>query len=49
MAYFGLPNTVNAAEPLFKPVRIPGQIIVDHQMRALEVDSLSGGVGGQQY
>ena len=25
MAYFGLPDAVNAAEPLFQTVRVPGQ------------------------
>jgi hypothetical protein len=35
VANFGLPNAVNAAEPLFLTVRVPGQVIVDHQVRAL--------------
>src|ERR1019366_7585611 len=35
MAYFGLPDAVDAAEPLFDAVRIPGQVIVDHEMRTL--------------
>ena len=48
MAYFGLPDAVDAAEPLFEAVRVPGQVIVDHQMRALQVDALAGGVGSQQ-
>src|ERR1700683_4745089 len=33
MADFGLPDAVDAPEPLFATVRIPGKIIVDHQMR----------------
>ena len=30
------------------PVRVPGQVVVDHQVGALEVDALAGGVGGDQ-
>ena len=48
MADLGLPDAVNAPEPLFQTVWIPGQVVVDHQMRALKVDALAGGVGGQQ-
>ena len=48
MAHFGLPDAVNAPEPLFQTVRVPGQVIVDHQMRALQVDAFAGGIGGQQ-
>jgi hypothetical protein len=33
MAYFGLPNAVNATEPLFQAVWVPGQVIVDHPAR----------------
>src|SRR5690348_3168820 len=35
MAYFSLPNAVYPSETLFQPIRIPGQIVVDHQVRAL--------------
>jgi hypothetical protein len=35
MAYFCLPDAMDAAEPLFEAVRVPGQVIVDHQMRSL--------------
>src|ERR1035437_4529045 len=35
MAHFGLPDAVDAPEPLFETVWVPGKIIVDHQMRAL--------------
>ena len=30
------------------PVRVPGQVIVDHQVGALEVDALARRVGRQQ-
>ena len=47
MADFGLSDAVNTAEALLQPVRIPGQIVVDHQMRTLKVDPLTGGIGCQ--
>ena len=49
MANLGLADTVDAAEALFEPVGIPWQVVVDHQVRALEVDALTGGVSGQQH
>ena len=49
MTDLGLADTVDTAEALLQPVRVPGQVVVDHQMRALEVDALAGGVGGQQH
>ena len=33
---------------LFQSVRIPRQIIVDHQMSTLQVDTFTGSVGGNQ-
>ena len=49
MANLGLPNPVNATEPLFQPVRVPRQVVVDHEVgTALEVDAFGGGVVGQQ-
>jgi hypothetical protein len=49
VADLGLADAVDAAEALFQPVGVPRQVVVDHQVRALEVDALAGGVGGQQY
>ena len=49
VADFRLPDAVDAAEPLFEPVRVPGQIVVDHQVGALKVDALAGRVGRQQH
>ena len=48
VADLGLADAVDAAEPLLEAVRVPGQVVVHHQVRALEVDALAGGVGGQQ-
>ena len=41
MADLGLPDTVDTTETLFKTVGVPRQIIVDHQMRPLEVDTFA--------
>ena len=48
VADFGLADAVNAPEPLFQPVRVPRQVVIDHQMRALQVDAFACRVGGQQ-
>ena len=44
-----LADAVDAAEALFQAVRVPGQVVVDHQVGALQVDAFAGGVGGQQH
>ena len=44
-----LADPVDAAEALFQPVRVPRQVVVDHQVAALQVDAFAGGVGRQQY
>ncbi len=49
MADLGLANPVDPAEALFQPVRVPGQVVVHHQMGALQVDALAGGVRGEQH
>ena len=48
VADFGLADAVDAAEPLLQAVRIPGQVVVDHQVSALQVDAFAGGVGGDE-
>ena len=45
---FRLPDPMNPAEPLLDPIRIPGEVIVHHQVRPLEVDALARCVGGYQ-
>ena len=37
----GLPDAVNAAEALLETVWVPGQVVVHHEVCALEVDALS--------
>ena len=39
---------MDTAKALLQPVRVPWQVVVDHQMRALEVDAFTGGIGGDQ-
>ena len=41
MADLGLADAVDASEALLQAVRVPGQIVVDHQVGALEVDALA--------
>src|SRR5207237_6572487 len=36
------------AETLLDAVRVPGQVVVDYQMRPLQVNALPGSVGGNQ-
>ena len=43
-----LPDAMDASEALFEAVRVPRQVIVDHEMCTLEVDALAGRVGGDQ-
>ena len=45
VADFGLADAVDAAEALFEPVGVPRQIVVDHQVGALEVDALARRIG----
>ena len=49
MADLGLADAVDAAEPLFEPVGIPWQVVIDHQVRALEVDAFASRVRCQQH
>ena len=43
-----LPVAVDAAHALFQAGRIPGYVVVHHQPAELEIDTLAGGVGGDQ-
>ena len=47
VADLGLADAMDAAEALFQAVGVPGQVVVDHEVGALEVDALAGGVGGE--
>jgi hypothetical protein len=49
VADLGLADAMDATEALLQLVRIPGQVVVDHQVRAaLEVHAFAGGVVGDQ-
>ena len=48
MAHLGLPDAMDAPEPLFDPVGIPWQVVIHHQVSALEVDPLPGRVRRQK-
>ena len=48
MADLGLADAVDAPKALLQPVGVPGQVVVDHQVRPLQVDALGGGIGRQQ-
>ena len=48
MAHLRLPDAVNTPEALLKAVGVPGQIVVDHQVRALQIDTLASRIGRQQ-
>ena len=49
MAGLFLADAVDAAEALLDPVRVPRQVVVDHQVGDLQVDALAGGVGGDEH
>ena len=46
---FGLADAVDAAEALLDAVRIPRQVVVHHQVRALEVDALASRIGRDEH
>ena len=43
-----LADAVDAPEALFEAVRIPRQVVVDHQVGVLKVDAFAGGIGRDQ-
>ena len=49
VADLGLADAVDAPEALLDAVRVPGQVVVHHQVGALQVDALARGVGGHQH
>ena len=48
VADLGLADAVDATEALLDAVGVPGQVVVDHQVGALQVETLAGGVGRDQ-
>ena len=49
VAHLGLADTMNAPKSLLDGVRIPGQVVIHHEMRTLEIDAFAGGIGGEQH
>jgi hypothetical protein len=48
VAHFGLADAMDAAEALLQAVGVPGEVVVDHQVGALQVDAFASGVGRQE-
>src|SRR5690606_4421164 len=48
VADLALADAVDAAEALLDAVRVPRQVVVDHEVGVLEVHALAGRVGGDQ-
>ena len=49
VADLGLADPVDATEPLLDPVRVPRQVVVDHQVGALQVQALARSIGRDQH
>ena len=49
MADLALANAMDATETLLQPVRVPGQVVVDHQVGVLQVHAFACRIGGQQH
>jgi hypothetical protein len=49
MAHFGLADTVDASEPLLDTIGVPWQVIVYHEMRALQVQTFARGIRREEY
>ena len=49
VADLGLADAVDAAKPLLHTVGVPWEVVVDHQVGALEVDALARGVGRDEH
>ena len=48
MADLLLANAVDAPEALFEAVRIPRQVVIDHEIGVLEVHAFTGSIGGEK-
>src|SRR5690606_25284628 len=47
-AHLCLADAVDAAEALLDAVRVPWEVVVDDEVRGLEVQAFAGGVGGEE-
>ena len=48
MANLGLTDAVDAAEPLFDLVRVPWQVVIDHEVATLKVHAFAGRIIGDE-
>ena len=48
LAHLRLPDAVDAAEPLLDAVGVPGEVVIDHEVGRLKVQTLARGVGGDE-
>src|SRR5579884_2665858 len=48
VANFSLADAVDAAKALLQPVGVPGQVVIHHEVSALQIDALARSVGGDQ-
>ena len=49
MANLCLSYAVNATKPLLNAIRVPGKIVVDHQVRPLKVNPLTCSISREQH
>ena len=49
VAHLFLANSVNPAKALFQSIGVPWQVIVDHQVGVLQVDTFTRSVGGNEH
>src|SRR6266568_1604995 len=49
MTDFCLPDAVDSSKALFNTIWIPWQIVINHQVGTLKVDSFAGGVCGEKH
>ena len=47
-AVLALSVAVDASHPLFEPIRIPGNVVVEEDVAELKVDALARGLGGDE-
>ena len=49
VADLGLPDAVDAPKSLFETVGVPGQVVVDHEVGPLKINTFTGRIGGEEY
>src|SRR5205814_2082985 len=49
VTHLSLADPVDSSEALLDAIRVPGKVVVDHEVRPLEVDTLPGRVGRDEH